>query len=94
MDRKKLNELMAAAKSGDYSKLEDVRDLISDDDYQKALSLFNQYSHKSEDEILKELAKLKHTIPNQQEIIDKLQPFLNAEQKEKLQRVLEYLEED
>lgn len=94
MDQRKLNELMAAAKAGDLSKLEEVKNFISEEDYQKALGLFNEYSGKSEAEILKELAKLKNVVPNQQEIIDKITPFLNEEQKQKLQQVLQYLEEE
>ena len=85
---------MAAAKAGDLSKLEEVKSFISEEDYQKALALFNEYSGKSEAEILKELAKLKHIVPNQQEIIEKITPFLNEEQKNKLQQVLRYLEEE
>jgi len=93
MDTRKLNELIAAAKAGDYSKLEEIKNYVSDDDYQKALRLFNEYSGKSEAEIMRELAKLKNVVPNQQEIINKIIPFLNEEQKQKLQRVLEYLDE-
>ena len=93
MDTKKLNELVAAAKAGDYSKLEEIKNYVSDDDYQKALRLFNEYSGKSEAEIMRELGKLKNVVPNQQEIIDKIIPFLNDEQKQKLQRVLDYLDE-
>lgn len=93
MDQRKLNELIAAAKAGDYAKLEEVKNYISPEDYQTALRLFNEYSGKSEAEILKELAKIKNSVPNQQEIIDKIKPFLNEEQKQKLKRVLEYLEE-
>lgn len=84
---------MEAAKSGDYSRLEEVKEFISEEDYQKALKLFNQYGHKSEDEILMELSRIKDNVPNKDEIISKLKPFLNAEQKEKLRRVLDYLEE-
>ncbi len=93
MDTRKLNELVAAAKAGDYSKLEEIKNYVSDDDYQKALRLFNEYSGKSEAEIMRELAKLKNAVPNQQEIIDKIIPFLNEDQKQKLQRVLEYLDQ-
>ncbi len=93
MDSRKLSELVAAAKAGDYSKLEEIKNYVSDDDYQKALRLFNEYSGKSEAEIMRELAKLKNAVPNQQEIIDKIIPFLNEEQKQKLQRVLEYLDQ-
>lgn len=92
MDSKKLNELIAAAKTGDYSKLEEVKNYVSPEDYQTAIRLFNEYSGKSETEIMKELSKLKGSVPNKQEIIDKIKPFLNEEQKQKLQRVLEYLD--
>lgn len=85
---------MEAAKRGDYSKLEEIKNFISEEDYQKALMLFQQYGGKSETEILKELARLKKTVPNQQEIIDKIQPFLNEEQKMKLKRVLEMLDQE
>ncbi|AOY76648.1 hypothetical protein [Clostridium formicaceticum] len=92
MDQRKLNELLEAAKKGDYSKLEEVKSMVSEEDYQKALNIFNQYSQKSEEEILKELGRLKHLIPNQQEIIDQMLPFLDEEQKAKLDRILEILE--
>jgi len=90
----KINEMLKAAKSGDYSKLEEVKNYISDEDYQKALSLFNQYRGKSESEILMELLKLKDTVQNKNEIVQKIQPFLNEEQKIKLQKVLEYLDNE
>ncbi len=94
MDQRKLNELMAAAKAGDLSKLEEIKNYISEEDYQRVLGLFNQYSGKSEAEILKELQKLKGAVPNQKEIVEKLKPFLNDEQKRKLQQVLQILEEE
>lgn len=59
MDSKKLNEFFMAAKKGDYSKLEEMKGYISDKDYQKALNIYSQYSGKSEEDIIKELAKLK-----------------------------------
>jgi len=94
MRSKKLNELLEAAKRGDYHKLEEVKDMISDEDYQKALSIFNQYSQKSEKDILKELSRLKKVVPNQQEIINQIIPFLDDEQKLKLNRILEVLDEE
>ncbi|SNS86256.1 hypothetical protein SAMN05446037_102461 [Anaerovirgula multivorans] len=92
MDQKKLDELLEAAKKGDVSKLEEVKDMISEEDYQKALSIFNQYSQKSEEEILKELGRLKKIVPNQEEIIQQMMPFLDEEQKAKLDRILEMLD--
>ncbi|GAB6086948.1 hypothetical protein [Alkaliphilus crotonatoxidans] len=94
MDQGKLNELMAAIKAGDFSKVEEIKNYISEEDYQKVLGLFNQYSGKSEAEIIQELQRLKHTVPNQQELVEKLKPFLNDEQKRKLQQVLQILEQD
>lgn len=91
MDQNKLNELFEAAKKGDHSKLEEVKDMISEEDYQKALNIFNQYSQKSEAEILRELKRLKRVVPNQEEIIQQMMPFLDDEQKEKLDRILEAL---
>ncbi|SET80777.1 hypothetical protein SAMN05660297_03574 [Natronincola peptidivorans] len=93
MDPKKLNELMEAAKQGDYSKLEEVKDMVSDEDYKKAMKIFNEYSQKSEEEILKELGRLKKIVPNQQEMIEKMIPFLDEEQKAKLDRILEILDD-
>lgn len=93
VDSRKLNEFFMAAKKGDYSKLDEMKDYISDEDYQKALNIYSKYSGKSEDDIIKELAKLKKTVPNQQEIINKIIPFLNEQQKSKLNKVLEMLEE-
>ena len=94
LDQGKLNELMAAIKAGDFSKVEEIKNYISEEDYQKVLGLFNQYSGKSEAEIIQELQRLKHTVPNQQELVEKLKPFLNDEQKRKLQQVLQILEQD
>lgn len=91
MDQTKLNELLEAAKRGDYSKLEEVKDMISEEDYQKALNIFNQYSQKTEDEILQELKRLKNVVPNQEEIIQQMLPFLDEEQKAKLDKILEIL---
>lgn len=93
MDGMNINDLLQAAKAGDYTKLEEVKNYISEEDYQKALDLFNQYRGKSEMEILMELSKLKDTVPNKEEIIQKIQPFLNEEQRMKLQKILEYLNE-
>lgn len=92
MDQKKLNELLEAAKQGDISKLEEVKDMISAEDYQKALNIFNQYSQKSEEEIIKELGRLKKFVPNQEEIIQQMMPFLDEEQKAKLDRILQMLD--
>ncbi|KAB3529027.1 hypothetical protein [Alkaliphilus serpentinus] len=91
MDEAKLNELIKAAKAGDYSKLEEVKDLISEEDYQKVLNLFQQYKGKSEGEILKELSRLQGNIPNKEAIIQQIQPFLTDDQKVKLQKIMEYL---
>lgn len=94
MDQSKLNELMAAVKSGDLSRLEEVKNYMTKEEYEKALSLFREYGGKSEAEILKELARIKNNVTNQQEIIDKIKPFLNEEQKKKLQKVLQMLENE
>ena len=91
MNSKKLNELLRAYKSGDYNKLQELKNMVSDEEYQKALELFNQYSDKSEDEIMGELAKLKESIPNHEEMIERIKPLLNKEQLSKLDKVLEYL---
>lgn len=93
MKSRKLNELLEAAKRGDYEKLEEVKDMISDEDYEKALNIFNQYTQKSEEDILKELGRLKKIVPNQQEIINQMIPFLDEEQKLKLNRILQVLDE-
>lgn len=93
MNSKKLSELLDAAKRGDYTKLGELKEMISDADYERAVRLYTEYSHKSEEEILRELAKLKHTIPNQQQILETLSPFLNDEQKQRLDRILDYLKE-
>ena len=94
MDSKKLNEFLIAAKKGDYSKLEGIKSYISKEDFQKALNIYNRYSGSSEEEILKELGKLKKTVPNQQEIVNKIIPFLNEQQKSKLNKVLDMLEKE
>ncbi len=91
MNSKKLNELLRAYKSGDYNKLQEVKSMVSDEEYQRALELFNQYSDKSEDDILRELSKLKETVPNHEEMIERIKPLLNQEQLSKLDKVLEYL---
>lgn len=91
MNSKKLNELLRAFKSGDYAKLQEVKSMVSEEDYQKAVQLFNQYSDKPEDEILNELAKLKQSVPNHEEMIEKIRPFLNQEQLSKLDKVMDYL---
>lgn len=92
MDFNKINELMNAAKRGDYSKLEEVKSMVSDEDYQKAVNIFNEYSQKSEEEILRELSMLRKFVKNEQEVIDKIMPFLNEEQKSKLANVLKALD--
>lgn len=92
MNSKKLNELLRAYKSGDYNKLQEVKSMVSDEEYQRALELFNQYSDKSEDDILRELSKLKETVPNHEEMIERIKPLLNKEQLSKLDKVLEYLD--
>ncbi|SDK22079.1 hypothetical protein [Natronincola ferrireducens] len=92
MDPRELNELLEAAKRGDYSKLEEVKNMVSEEDYQKALAIFNEYSNKSEEEILKELGRLKNIVPNQKQIIDTMIPFLDEEQKAKLDKILEMLD--
>ncbi|MDR5657939.1 hypothetical protein RH915_00395 [Serpentinicella sp. ANB-PHB4] len=94
MDFKKINELMNAAKRGDYSKLEEVKDMVSEEDYQKAVNLFEEYGQKSEEEIMQELKMLRQFVSNEQEIIERIQPFLNEEQKIKLQKVLETLDNE
>ncbi|MCC5912143.1 MAG: hypothetical protein JJT76_17125 [Clostridiaceae bacterium] len=93
MDSKKLNELMEAAQKGDYSKLEEVKDIISEEDYEKALNLFQEYGGKSQEEIFQELARLKKVVPNQDDIIEKLKPFLDEEQKSKLDKILQILDD-
>lgn len=92
MDFKKINELMEAAKKGDYSKLDEAKSMISEEDYQKAVNIFNEYSQKSDEEILKELSKLRRYVNNEQEVIDQIMPFLDEEQKNRLQKVLNALD--
>jgi len=92
MDQAKLNELMAALKSGNLAKLEEVKGYMTEEEYDKALSLFREYGGKSEAEIIRELARVRNNVSNQQEIIDKIKPFLNDEQKKKLQKVLQMLD--
>lgn len=91
MNSKKLNEILRAYKSGDYAKLQEVKSMVSEEEYKRALELFNQYSDKSEDEILGELANLKESVPNHEEMIERIKPLLNEEQLGKLNKVLEYL---
>jgi len=91
MNSKKLNELLRAFKSGDYSRLQEVKSMVSEDDYQKAVELFTQYSDKPEDEILDELSKLKESVPNHEEMINRIKPFLNQEQLSRLDKVMDYL---
>lgn len=91
MDSKKLNELLRAFKSGDYKKLQEVKNMVSEEDYQKAMELFNQYSNVSEEEALAELSRLKHAVPNHEEMVDRIRPLLNKEQLAKLDRVMDYL---
>lgn len=92
LNSKTLNELLRAFKSKDYSKLEEAKSMVSDEDYKKAVNLFNQYSDKPEDEILDELSKLKHTVPNHKEMVEKIKPFLDKEQLSRLDKVMEYLD--
>jgi len=91
MNSKKLNELLRAFKSGDYSRLQEVKSMVSEEDYQKAVELFTQYSDKPEDEILDELSKLKESVPNHEEMINRIKPFLNQEQLSRLDKVMDYL---
>jgi len=91
MNSKKLNELLRAFKSGDYSRLQEVKSMVSEEDYQKAIDLFTQYSDKPEDEILNELSKLKQSVPNHEEMINRIKPFLNEEQLSRLDKVMDYL---
>jgi len=91
MNSKKLNELLRAFKSGDYSRLQEVKSMVSEEDYQKAVELFTQYSDKPEDEILDELSKLKDSVPNHEEMINRIKPFLNQEQLSRLDKVMDYL---
>lgn len=91
MNSRKLNELLRAFKSGDYSKLQEIKSMVSEEDYQRAVELFNQYSDKPEDEILQELSKLKKSVPNHEEMINRIKPFLNQEQLERLDKVMDYL---
>ena len=91
MNSKKLNELLRAFKSGDYGRLQEVKSMVSEEDYQKAVDLFNQYSDKPEDEILNELSKLKGSVPNHEEMINRIKPFLNQEQLSRLDKVMDYL---
>ena len=51
----------------------------------------NQYNNKSEDEILYELKRLKESVPNHDEIIEKIKPLLNQEQLSKLDEIINYL---
>lgn len=91
MNSRKLNELLRAFKSGDYSKLQEVKNMVSEEDYERALELFSQYSDKPENEILDELSKLKHSVPNHEEMINRIKPFLNEEQLSRLDQVMNYL---
>ncbi len=91
MDSKKLNDLLRAIKAGDYSRLQEVKSMVSDEDYQKALELFNQYSDKPENELLNELSKLKKSVPNHEEMMNRIKPLLNQEQLSKLNKVMDYL---
>ena len=52
------------------------------------MELFNQYNDKSEDEILYELKRLKRSVPNHDEIIEKIKPLLNQEQLSKLDEIM------
>lgn len=92
MNSNNLNELLRAFKSGDYEKLEDVKDIVSPQDYEKAMDLYSQYGNKPETEILSELESLKYSVPNHQAIIENLKPFLNNEQLSKLNKVINFLD--
>lgn len=93
MKRRQINDMIEAAKKGDYSKLEEAKSMLSKEDYQKALDIFEKYSQKSKEEIISELKRLKQLIPNQDELIQQLLPFLNEEQKSRLDKILEMLED-
>lgn len=92
MNSKKLNDLLRAFKSGDYDRLREVKNMVSEEDYQKAVQLFNQYGGMPENEVLNELAQLKESVPNYRELIDKIKPLLDEEQLSKLNKVVNYLD--
>ena len=87
----KLNEFFRILKPGNYERLQEIKDMVSEEDYQKAVGLFNQYNNKSENEILYELKQLKESVPNHDEIIEKIKPLLNQEQLSKLDEIINYL---
>ncbi|MCK9267963.1 MAG: hypothetical protein M0P14_04565 [Alkaliphilus sp.] len=87
----KLNDLFKTLKPGNYERLQEIKDMVSEEDYQKALELFNKYSDKSEDEILYGLKQLKESVPDHDEIIEKIKPLLNQEQLSKLDEIMNYL---
>lgn len=91
MNPQKLNELLRAFKSGDYKRLQEIKSMVSEEDYQKTVQLFNQYNDKSEDEILNELSQLKESIPNHDEMIEKIKPLLNQEQLSVVDKIIDYL---
>ena len=90
MISKKLNEFFKALKPGNYGRFQEIKDMVSEEDYQKAVQLFNQYDDKSENEILYELKQLGKSIPDRDEIIEKIKPLLNQEQLSKLDKIIEY----
>ena len=87
----KLNDLFKTFKPGNYEKFREIRDMVSEEDYQKAVELFNQYNDRPENEILYELKQLKKSIPNHDEIVEKIKPLLNREQLSKLDEIINYL---
>lgn len=93
MDSKKLNDLLRAFKSGNYERLKEVKNMVSEEDYERAVQLFNQYGGMPENEILNELAQLKKSVPNYKELLEKIRPLLNQEQLSKLNKVADYLED-
>lgn len=93
MDKKKLNDWLRAAKSGDYAKLEEVKEAIPQDQYEALVNLFNQYSQKPEEELIQELSRIKDSVPNKDEIIQAIKPFLNEEQNRKLENILKIINE-
>ncbi|MCT4592997.1 MAG: hypothetical protein N4A57_01785 [Anaeromicrobium sp.] len=90
MDKKKMQAMMKAMKNAK-----------PDDDQMKMLSdLSDKYKDKSEEEIMKELKKIKNSMmkntskyKKQMKAIEELKGFLDDEQRKKLEKVMEHLKD-
>ncbi|PAB60744.1 hypothetical protein [Anaeromicrobium sediminis] len=90
MDKKKMQAMMKAMKNAQ-----------PDDDQMEMLNdLSDKYKDKSEEEIMKELKKVKNSMmkntnkyKKQMKAIEELKGFLDDEQRKKLEKVMKYLKD-